>query len=200
MGYCTACGRARSPLVATPVELAGGPSRIGGAVTRAIAWLILTAGLLFAVIVGAIFIGLTSTGALGWVIGGAIAFATLALGLPLLYGGRALQKMGAGARREALERAVFALAKQKGGTILASDLAQALRVPWEEADAFLTELAKRPDEPVRVDIDDEGRVLYRVPAAEPPARRYRVWGEGGLGEEPLVEEEAEAEDEFQRRL
>lgn len=146
----------------TPVELAGKPSRIGGTITQAVAWSLIVGGLVAAVIVAAILLTLSSTGALGWVIGGVIALATLAIGVPLLLGGRALQNMGTKARRAALERAVFALASQRGGVLTAGELAHALRVGHEEADAFLTELAKRPDEPVRVDIDDEGQVLYRV--------------------------------------
>ena len=200
LGYCTACGQARSPLVTTPVELAGKPSRIGGTITQAVAWSVLVLGMLAAAIVTAILVGLTSTGALGWVIGGIIAVATLAIGLPLLFGGRTLQKMGAKARRDALERAVYAFGSQRNGIILAADFARAMRVSYEEADAFLTELAKRPDEPVRVDIDDEGRVIYRLAGFEPlrVTPRYRVDGEGRVVDGEL-EEEAVEEEEAARR-
>lgn len=185
--------------MATPVELAGKPSRIGGAITRGIAWAILVGGLLFAVVLAAIILTLTSTGPLGWILGGAVALATLAVAMPLLYGGRALQKMGTQARREALERAVIGIATQRGGTITAFDLAHALRVPLDEADAFLTDLAKRPDEPVRVDIDDDGRVLYRVVGAgrPKPTSRYRV-AEDGRTVEQAEEEELAAEEEAER--
>lgn len=203
VGYCTACGRPRSPLVTTPVELAGRPSRIGGTVARVFAWAILVFGLLAAIVVAVILLTLTSTGPLGWVLGGVIALAALAIGIPLLVGGRALQKMGTQARQNALERAVFALAATHGGTITAGDLARSLRVSVDEADAFLTDLAKRPDEPVKVDIDDDGRVLFRVVGAVPkaPRRRYRVSEDGRRVEEGdvLAEEEEEEEAEAERR-
>jgi len=188
--------------VATPVELAGKPSRIGGTVTQAVAWSLIVGGLLAAVIVAAILLTLSSTGALGWVIGGVIALATLAIGIPLLIGGRALQKMGAKARRSALERAVYALASQRGGVITAGELARALHVDHDEADAFLTELAKRPDEPVRVDIDDEGRVLYRVMGLtrRRADTRFRVDGEGGQYEDLDEYAEAEEVERTERRL
>lgn len=180
--------------MATPVELAGKPSRIGGTITRIVAFTILVFGLLLAFVVGAIFLGLTSTGPLGWILGGAIALATLAIGIPLLAGGKALQSMGSQARREALERAVHSLAVTRGGTITAGDLARSLRVSFEEADTFLTELAKRPDEPVKVDIDDEGRVLYRVVGAAPetPRGRYRVADDERSFEEDEVEGDEES--------
>lgn len=201
LGYCTACGQARSPLVTTPVELAGKPSRIGGTITQAVAWSILVGGLLVAAIVATVLLALTSTGALGWVIGAIIALATLAISLPLLFGGRALRKMGTKARHEALERAVYAFASQRGGAILAADFARAMRVSYEEADAFLTELAKRPDEPVRVDIDDEGRVVYRVAGFPAPRveTRYRVDGEAQVVDGEFEEEIAEGEDAARRQ-
>ncbi len=185
----------------TPVELAGKPSRIGGTITQAVAWSLIVGGLVAAIIVAAILLTLTSTGALGWVIGGVIALATLAIGVPLLVGGRALRNMGVKARRAALERAVFALASQRGGVLTAGELAHALRVDHEEADAFLTELAKRADEPVRVDIDDEGQVLYRVNGMgrRRVEGRFRVEEEAGPFEGPDESIEREELERSERR-
>jgi hypothetical protein len=190
VGYCTACGAARSPLHTTSVELAGRPARVGGSIARGVAWAVLFAGLLAAVLLVVALQTLFPAGIAGWVLGGLVALVTVVVGVTLLVGGRALERKGDEVRRATFERAAFALAATHGGTITAVDLARAIGVPANEADLLLTELAKRPDSSVDVDIDDEGRVLYRfrpLPAGG-SSRRYRV-ADDGRTVEPIDDEQ-----------
>lgn len=193
VGYCTACGTPRSPLHTTSIELAGRPARVGGGIARGLGWVVLFAGLLAAVGLGAVLQAIFPAGVAGWLVGGIVTFVALAVGATLLFGGRALERKGEEARRATVERAAFALAATHGGTITAGDLARAVGLSASEADALLTELAKRPDSSVDVDVDDDGRVLYRFePLPEGGAgRRYRV-ADDGRTIEP-VEDELEAD-------
>jgi hypothetical protein len=58
----------------------------------------------------------------------------------------------------------LALANTRNGVVQAWEVAQALQVTPQEADAILTRLAKENPDHVSVDIDDHGNVLYRFPS------------------------------------
>ncbi len=197
---CPICGRLRDPFVATPVNVAGQPSRVGGAIARVLGWLILGGGLLLAVILGAILQAIFPAGVAGIIVGLAIAIASAIAGGLLLAGGRGLAARGADAERAAHVRVLYALASHRGGVVLAADAARSLGVGAAQADRLLTDLAKDPEENVDVEIGERGEVLYvfkgfrrqRV-AAEPPRVRVGAEARGaGAGHEEEEEEEPEA--------
>ena len=94
------------------------------------------------------------------------------------------------ATRAVQEQTLTALAGSRGGTVTAADAARALDVSEEQADLLLSELAKRPDDRVSLEVDENGGLYYvfhaegsglRVPAEEPAARvRVAPVGENGL--------------------
>ena len=94
---------------------------------------------------------------------------TLIVGLLMLGGGRRLQKSGTEAERVTLEKALEALAEQRGA-ISAADASRALGVSAVDADAVLTAMAKREHDPMAVDVDDRGVVLFRSGSAVPGMR------------------------------
>jgi len=73
---------------------------------------------------------------------------------------------------------VWALAENQGGILMAIDVSRALDIPLAEADALLTEMAKRSADSVAVDLDEYGRVYYRFTKFA-PLPKVRV--ETGLG-------------------
>jgi hypothetical protein len=140
---CVACG-AQRPFVPGTTLLATPELGLSGAVQ--------TLALLGASIVCLILAGVLGS---GW---------------PLLLAGL-LAMAGAGTyvrRDRRLERhaervreaSVLSLAASRGGSLTASDAAEALRVTTAEADATLTRLARDPAK-VSVDVSDEGVVRYR---------------------------------------
>lgn len=208
---CTACGRPRMPLTSSSVNLAGQPSQLGGRVARGFGWATLAGGwstaLLFAGVLYAIF-GLVPA---VWIVGGFLAAVSSLVAWVLLRSGKELVVSGEQSEQATKTQALVALAATRGGTVTAWDAAQALAITPEEADALLTRLAKEQLDLVKVDIDDEGRVLYRFTQAtwanlrppppmrvEAPAPRMRVDPRTGvrvpddgraLEEEPLEEAE-----------
>jgi hypothetical protein len=97
-----------------------------------------------------------------WV-GVPITLIALVIALPIMGGGRRLQRAGEERSRAAQETAIFALAAQCRGVLIVRDVARALSIREEEADALLTALAKRPDGAVVLDVDDDGGLSYRFP-------------------------------------
>jgi|HubBroStandDraft_6_1064221.scaffolds.fasta_scaffold505928_2 hypothetical protein len=160
---CAACGGLRQPLSGPSVNLAGKPSRVGGVVASVIGWLVLLVG-------GSVALGLVLLfGAFHalWV-GAALAtpvgIVALVLGIVLVRRGGTLNRAGIEAERETRHQALLALAAHRGA-VTATDAAHALGIGVVQADAMLTELAKREPERLAVDVDDEGRIRYRfVPA------------------------------------
>jgi hypothetical protein len=115
--------------------------------------------------------------------------------------GRSLQESGEGAERATRAQALLAMAAQRGA-VTARDAAQALSTSVAEADAMLTELAKREPERVAVDVDDQGVLWYRVaPAPGEPIPRMRVEPEQAVRVDTgaASETENESEDEQGRR-
>jgi hypothetical protein len=173
MPYCTACGALRAPLSSASVNLAGKPSRFGGTFAVVLGWMVLVLG-------GTAALGLALLLlALGWpqgalAIGLPIALVTLVTGILLVKSGRSLQASGEDAERATRTQALLAMAAQRGA-VTAREAAQALGWGVAEADAILTELAKREPDRVAVDVDDQGVLWYRVaPAPGEPIPRMRV--------------------------
>jgi hypothetical protein len=179
--YCTACGAPRS-LIDAPeaVNVAGQPAKIGGTVFQALGAVALGIGLMVALVLGGVAGALFGGPAALW-IGVPIAMVTLIVALPLMGGGRRLQRAGEERGRAAHETAIFALAAQRRGILTVRDVAHALSIREDEADALLTTLAKRPDGAVVLDVDDNGGLSYRFPdlvsshvAGAPGGARVRV--------------------------
>jgi hypothetical protein len=158
--YCTACG-APMPLVSvrTAVNVAGQPSKIGGGIAGVLGWLVLTLGALAALIVGGLAQAIFAASAGLW-LGGIVGFFTLLVALPLILGGRRLRRSGEETAVMAQHQALLSLAAQRGGVLLARDAARGLAVSEEEADALLTDLVKRSDGRVTLEVDDNGALSY----------------------------------------
>jgi hypothetical protein len=158
--FCTACGAPRSILSATSaVNIVGEPARVGGGIASVLGWLALSGGLLFALVLGVIAGALWGM-TVALVIGGPVAVLTLLIALPLLFGGRRLTQAGEDRTRAAHENAVFGLAARRRGVLSVRDVAGALSLREDEADALLTALAKRPDGRVTLELDDDGGISY----------------------------------------
>jgi hypothetical protein len=136
---------------------------VGGTVVNVAGILVLVFGLGFAAMLGGLLYWLVAAMA-ALVVAGPIALVTLVVGLLMLGGGRRLQRSGTEVERNTLERALLALAEQRGA-ISAADASRALGLSPAEADAALTAMAKREHDPMAVDIDDRGVVLYRTGSA-----------------------------------
>jgi hypothetical protein len=204
--YCTVCGAPRSLATAPEaVNVIGQPGQVGGAVVTVLGGGALVLGLVIALVLAGLtsllFPPMTSV-----VVGGMILLVTLLVAVPLLLGGRNLRRSGDDRVRAARQRAVFALAAQKHGVVTARDVARAVSIPEEEADALLTSLAKRPDGGVSLEVNDDGSLWYRFAdlmpstpervriADEPwqaPARVAQPEKEPRVIDAELIEEESE---------
>ncbi|MBX3229451.1 MAG: hypothetical protein KIT84_17465 [Labilithrix sp.] len=164
--YCTSCGAPRMPLANTSVTMAGQTSKVGGTVARVFGWIVLVVGLLIALALGGLMAALGATA--GWVVGinAPIVLVVAIAAYALLRGGRALKQSGDDTELATKNQAIFALANTRGGTLRAWDVAQMLQITPKEADDILTKLAKEDSDRVKIDVDDEGNVLYRFVAAD----------------------------------
>lgn len=163
--YCTACGGSRMPLAASSVNLAGQTSKVGGTVARVFGWLVMSGGLLLALLIAFILQLAFPEGYAGYILGSLLGIPSIAAGVALLRGGRSLEKSGEEKEKTTKGQALFALANMRGGVLTAADAANMLGVPAKEADDRLTALAKEHSDYVTVDIADDGTVLYRFPNA-----------------------------------
>jgi len=161
--YCTACGAPRMPLATTSVNLAGRPSKVGGTVARVLGWTVLSVGWLIACLFAGLILMLGGTWA-ALVVGGPIALISSLVAYALLRSGKELKKAGDDVEQATKNQAIFSLANTRNGILKAWDVAQALQVTPKEADEILTKLAKEHPDHVKVDIDDQGNILYRFPA------------------------------------
>lgn len=165
MAYCMACGAMR-PL-ASPTQslnLAGQPSQVGGVLAKVFGWLVLFFGVSVSGVVGALAQAIWPEGIVGWALGIPMLLVSLALGIGLVMSGKSLSTSGKHAEEAVREKAIYGLARARGGILTKDDVAAALRVSAQVGDGYLTHLAKeRPDE-LAVDVDDEGRVLFRFRA------------------------------------
>lgn len=180
--YCVACGRQRSVLSASSLNYAGQGRKAGGAALRVFGCGTLMAGLAFAVLTGLIFWAFFTATA-GLIAGGSItAIAALTFWL-INRSGRNLEKSGDQQLHRKREEAVYALAATTGGVVRPIQVAGALSITVEEADKFLTELAKQRPNDVGVEVTDEGEVLYTVARYLP--RQASPWGMGASWDDAL---------------
>lgn len=177
--YCTACGAPRSLIEDTPVNVAGQPSKIGGGVAAVVGLSVLVIGSLLALTLGGIIYYFAPP--VGLAIGGFLEAVVLFVSALLLWGGRTLFRSGEERAQTARERAIYAIAKRRNGSVTAGELARALSIPEAEADAILTAMVKRPDGRMTLEVDDDGTLRYemrelmpRVRVAEHVGERKRV--------------------------
>jgi hypothetical protein len=162
------------PLANVSVNMAGQTSKVGGTVARVFGWIVLVAGLLFALGLAGIMSIVDAPG--GWIFGvnGTIAAITALTAWAILRGGHALKKSGETEELAMKNQAIFALANTRGGILRAWDVAQALQVSPKEADDILTKLAKEHSDHVTIDVDDDGNILYRFKAVDWAVRQARA--------------------------
>jgi membrane protein implicated in regulation of membrane protease activity len=159
------------------VNVAGKPARIGGTVASALGWVVLACGLLATFALGGLA-GLIFTSATALWVGGVVGGMTLLVSLPILFAGRSLRRSGEGRQLAAREQAVFALAAQHRGVLTARAAGAALAIPEADADALLTDLAKRQGSGVSLEVDDEGRLTYVFRDVVAATGRLRVPDQG----------------------
>lgn len=178
LARCAACGAPRTPLSAESVTYAGKSSRVGGLVARIFGWVVLAFGGLAALVLGSFFGWIFPDSAAAWVVGGLVSILTLMISLPLLFGGKKLDRDGAKKEESTRMQALFALAANRGGALRAHEAASALNVPAEEADALLTRLAKERPEDVTLDVTEQGELVFGFPQLSPPGRSWGAgWGQ-----------------------
>ena len=189
--YCTACGALRGPLTGPSINMAGQTSQVGGTfATRA--GLARAAGR--RVRRGRDLLGarLDRPVGLGLAIAGPIALVVLVVGILLVRGGRSLSTSGLHKAQATRDQALLAMAAHKG-SVTAEEAGRALGIATADADAMLTDLAKRDPDRVAVDVDDQGVVWYRVaPAPGQPLPRVRVDASGAppAAVQPPLEDDA----------
>jgi hypothetical protein len=204
---CTNCGFARSPLdSARAVNVAGQPARIGGTVAHVAGWIVLLAGLLVALVVGGIAQLLFPASSAGLFLGVPIALLASAFASVLLLGGRKMRKSGEDSSKTAHEEAIYALAEHRSGSLEAREVARALAISQETADALLTNLAKRPESRVTMEVDDDGIIRFlftdfarRRFAVDRPGPRVVVEPAPSVRRDAIPDAEVEPVDEPARR-
>ena len=161
--HCTACGAVRVPLANQSVNMAGQPSKVGGAVAKAFGWLTLAGGTVIAAITAAFFQWLITDGIVGWVLGGLIFAITAVISAVLLVSGKQLTKSGDDTHKTVQEKAILGLVQNSKGVVTALDVSRSLDITLQEADAVLTRMAKETPDQITVDVDDQGQIFYRFP-------------------------------------
>lgn len=174
--FCTACGAPRPLLGSSAVNVAGKPMKVGGGIASVMGWIVLVGGAFASLLLGALFnmlwsiAGSAAAGTIGLMVGGFFGAVTLVVALSLLLGGRKMSKTGVDDRRKVLEQGFFALAGRQRGSLTPRDAARQLEITDEEADALLTDLVRKGDGRVTLDVDDDGTLRYTVPEHLPPVR------------------------------
>jgi hypothetical protein len=157
---CTACGAKRLPFTGKTLNLAGKGSRIGGAAARFFGWATLVFGTSIAAFLALIFQSIWPEGFVGYAFAIPVMILSVAIGVPLVLGGKRLGRHGEEKERQTRLQAIRSLAAHRRGAITARDVAAALAMPELAADALLTDLARNPDENVSLDLDDNGNIYY----------------------------------------
>ena len=167
---CTACGALRPPLSSPSVNFAGKPARVGGLVAGVAGWIVLLVGCAVALGLFLLF-GAFQLQAIGLALAVPLAIVSLLVGALLVWRGGALRRRSAVTEHATWRDAVLGLAAHRGA-VTAAEAAMALGTSVAQADAILTELAKREPDVLAIDVDDDGVVRYRIArlGAEPPVR------------------------------
>jgi hypothetical protein len=174
--FCTACGAPRALLGNNAVNVAGKPMKVGGGIASVMGWVVLAFGSFASIVIGALFnmlwsvAGSAAAGTIGLIVGGFFGAVTLVVALSLLLGGRKMSQTGEGDRRKVLEQGLFALAGKQRGSLTPRDAARHLQITEVEADTLLTDLVKKGDNRVTLEVDDDGTLRYTVPELLPPVR------------------------------
>jgi hypothetical protein len=161
-------------LTASTVHLTGKVRQVGGAVAHVLGLLVVGAGVVAAVLFGLALQWIFPAGYAGWIVGGLLVAVTALVGVSLAVGGRALRRQGEDVARATLNKAIFALADHRAGSLTIDDVAAALDLTPTAADGALTALAKQPDAHVELDVRDDGTLVYRFPTAERRREPARV--------------------------
>lgn len=174
--FCTACGAPRGLLGNNAVNVAGKPAKVGGGIASVMGWIVLVGGTFASIVLGALFnmlwtvAGSAAAGTIGLIVGGFFGAITLVVALSLLLGGRKLSKTGAEDRRKVLVQGIYALGGKQRGSLTPRDVARHLQITEEEADTLLTDLVKKGDGRVTLEVDDDGTLRYTIPELFPPVR------------------------------
>lgn len=182
--FCTACGQPRSVLSTGSVTMAGQTAKVGGVVVRTLAYVVLATGTAFSLLMGMLFSLASSTA--GLTAGLVFGALTLLISLPMMFGGKKLEKSGADEQSAKRAQAVFALAANRGGILRPADVAGSLQITLQQADDFLTNLAKTRSDEIDVDVTEHGEVVYKFP------RLFVVGGSQWSGATSKVRVEAPA--------
>ncbi len=171
-----------SPFSGTALKISGQPSKIGGRVSHALAWVILIFGLLVAVALMLFFQLIWPKEMVGYAFGLPVALFSLVTSGLLFFGGRRLGRSGANAERHARVQALDALAAERGGTLTAREAARALSLNAADLEALLDELAKTEPAHVSLEVDADGNTFYLFSHPGTPAppfgAKYRVEPDG----------------------
>jgi hypothetical protein len=189
LAFCTACGGLRGPLAGPSINLAGQPSKVGGAVARVAGWIVLVFGGALALGIGGLIAAIFSA-----LVGLAFALPILVVsgvaGVALLRGGRQLRRSGMHAERATREQALLAMAaagpvgRGRRYGVTAKDAARSLGISVDEADGMLTALAKSDPDRLTLDLDDQGVIWYRsLESPAPRGRRVRVDADASASED-----------------
>lgn len=178
---CVACGAIRAPWSADSVTYAGKPSRVGGQVARVLGWAVLASGLVVAIVLGLLASWIFPATPAPWIAFTLVALLTVLVGVPLVFGGKQLDRSGEQTEVGTRMQALFALAANRGGALRAHEAAAALGLSIDETDALLTRMAKERPDDVTLDVTDAGEIVYGFPAVLGAGSQPR-WSAGGAGE------------------
>jgi hypothetical protein len=142
------------------VNLAGKPSRVGGIVASVVGWVVLVVGGSVALGIELLFAAFGAA-LLGAAFALPVAIVSLVFGIVLVRRGGSLSRSGLAEERATREQALLELVAHRG-SVTAAEAAQTLGVTVAQADAMLTDFAKRDPDRLAVDVDDQGVVRYRV--------------------------------------
>jgi len=184
------------------LNIAGKPSRIGGAAAKFVGCGVFVIGLALALGTGLLGQSIFPGSYVGFAFAIPIGIITLAVALTLWLGGRKLRRSGTKKQRRAQLQTVRALAEHQDGSVTAADVARAISVQPKHADEMLTELAQDPDGDVSLDLDDDGTVRYWF-GRDMHDERWRLRTADGrfaaaeeqLAKEAAAEQEALAEEQ-----
>jgi hypothetical protein len=143
--------------------LAGQPSKVTGVLARTIGWIALVGGLTSALTFYMVFHWLFPEGPLGLVVALPIATVSAMVFAVTQVSGKKLMEHGTNVAQTTREQAIFALAQKLNGRVRVVDVSRALGTNDRDADATLTVMAKKFDEQMSVDFDDQGTLVYVFP-------------------------------------